>query len=121
MVLPSGVYEALLLLPSSAYDPEICRDLARTFPDHAFFNDSDGEGQRALFNVLHAYAVFDPSVGYCQGMGFVVGLMLTYMSEEVRLRRAPGPTTGPHGYNLLLCLACLCPALRRRFGPPLPS
>lgn len=28
------------------------------------------------------YASIDPEVGYCQGMGFIAGLLLTYMPEE---------------------------------------
>ncbi len=29
-----------------------------------------------------AYAVYNPNVGYCQGMGFITGLLLMYMEEE---------------------------------------
>lgn len=58
------------------------RDLARTFPTHALFRDADGAGQTSLRNILHAYAVIDPEVGYVQGMGFIVGTLLTQMSEE---------------------------------------
>jgi len=58
------------------------RDLHRTFPTHALFRDSDGAGQTSLRNILHAYAVIDPEVGYVQGMGFVVGTLLTQMREE---------------------------------------
>jgi len=32
--------------------------------------------------VLKAYSVFDRSVGYVQGMGFVAGVLLLYMCEE---------------------------------------
>ncbi|XP_030923605.1 EVI5-like protein isoform X1 [Quercus lobata] len=39
-------------------------------------------GQRSLYNVLKAYSVFDREVGYVQGMGFLAGLLLLYMSEE---------------------------------------
>ena len=38
--------------------------------------------QRQLFQVLKAYAAFNPDIGYCQGMGRLVGLMLMYMSAE---------------------------------------
>ncbi|KAL2564269.1 hypothetical protein AAZV13_19G033800 [Glycine max] len=41
-----------------------------------------GPGQRSLYNVLKAYSVFDRDVGYVQGMGFLAGLLLLYMSEE---------------------------------------
>lgn len=39
-------------------------------------------GRQSLFNVLKAYANYDRQVGYCQGMGFLVGLFLMYMNEE---------------------------------------
>jgi hypothetical protein len=32
--------------------------------------------------VLSAYSVFNPDVGYCQGMNFVAALMLLTASEE---------------------------------------
>ncbi|XP_021887995.1 EVI5-like protein isoform X2 [Carica papaya] len=41
-----------------------------------------GPGQRSLYNVLKAYSVYDRDVGYVQGMGFLAGLLLLYMSEE---------------------------------------
>jgi hypothetical protein len=58
------------------------RDLARTFPHHESFKDTDGVGQRNLRNILHAYAVIDPEVAYVQGMGFIVATLLTQMSQE---------------------------------------
>lgn len=76
-------------------DDVIGRDIARTFPHHLLFRDEhgssggDGEekqgqssGRQSLYNVLKAYANFDKQVGYCQGMGFIVGLFLMYVSEE---------------------------------------
>lgn len=44
----------------------------------------NGSRQEILMNVLKAYAVYHPEVGYCQGMGFVTALLLMYMEEEVR-------------------------------------
>jgi hypothetical protein len=38
-----------------------------------------------LTNVLLAYSAYQPSVGYCQGMGFVTAMFLMYMPEEVLL------------------------------------
>lgn len=46
-----------------------------------------------MFNVLRAYASYDPQIGYCQGMGFITGLFLAHVGEEVRrppLARVPG-------------------------------
>eukprot|EP00747_Dinoflagellata_sp_TGD_P002563 gnl/TRDRNA2_/TRDRNA2_104781_c0_seq1.p1 gnl/TRDRNA2_/TRDRNA2_104781_c0~~gnl/TRDRNA2_/TRDRNA2_104781_c0_seq1.p1 ORF type:complete len:325 (+),score=49.75 gnl/TRDRNA2_/TRDRNA2_104781_c0_seq1:164-1138(+) len=48
-------------------------DAPRTFPDIPAFNDEYRESLRA---VLTAYANFNTEVGYCQGMNFVVGLLL---------------------------------------------
>ena len=90
---------------------EIIRDISRTFPSHVFFQQRHGPGQRSLYNVLKAYSVYDRDVGYVQvcvqpasvlhrdahilwintlllcvimmqGMGFIAGLLLLYMSEE---------------------------------------
>lgn len=68
-------YIDLLKLPS-AYDKMIQRDLARTFPGHNYFKETDGQGQEGLYNVVRAYSVFDDEVGYCQGLAFIVGPML---------------------------------------------
>jgi hypothetical protein len=37
--------------------------------------------QQSLFNVLNTYALYNPAVGYCQGMNSVAALMLMYMEE----------------------------------------
>ncbi len=66
----------------------------RTFPHHDFFTDGEGIGQENLFNVLKAYSLYvsagsmlvsfllifssryDTQVGYCQGLPFVVAILL---------------------------------------------
>lgn len=40
------------------------------------------EGQASLRRVLKAYSLHDPDVGYCQGMNFIAGMLLTIVSEE---------------------------------------
>jgi ankyrin repeat protein len=77
----SGTYRALLKQETPSED-QITRDINRTFPRHILFQDQGGLGQQVLFNVLKAYAVYNPNVGYCQGMGFISGLLLMYMEEE---------------------------------------
>lgn len=47
-----------------------------------FFKEKDGPGQEALFNVIKAYSLHDREVGYCQGSGFIVGLLLMQVSSE---------------------------------------
>ncbi|CAG8516045.1 16565_t:CDS:2 [Gigaspora margarita] len=65
-----------LISDSSPYDKIIQRDLARTFPSIEMFKEENGEGQTMLWNVLRAYSLYDPLVGYCQGLGFLVGPLL---------------------------------------------
>eukprot|EP00045_Choanoeca_perplexa_P011196 m.117374 g.117374 ORF g.117374 m.117374 type:complete len:572 (+) comp15545_c0_seq5:822-2537(+) len=61
-------------------------DIKRTFPEHELFRSSAGDspdsGQQVLLNVVKAYAVFDDLVQYCQGMPFIVGMLLMHMPEE---------------------------------------
>ncbi|XP_053380991.1 ecotropic viral integration site 5 ortholog-like isoform X3 [Mercenaria mercenaria] len=70
------------LKQKSPSEKMIRRDIARTFPEHDFFKEKDGLGQESLFNVMKAYSLHDREVGYCQGSGFIVGLLLMQMPEE---------------------------------------
>mmetsp|Transcript_17509 Transcript_17509/g.31432 ORF Transcript_17509/g.31432 Transcript_17509/m.31432 type:complete len:602 (+) Transcript_17509:168-1973(+) len=78
----AGLYRRLLLSGDSVWEDYIRRDINRTFPKHVLFRDRQGLGQTSLFNVLKAYSLHDKNVGYCQGMGFIAGLLLLYMDEE---------------------------------------
>lgn len=84
------MYQQLLRSTAASTNPHtrpegtIDRDLNRTFPRQQLFSAKGGMGQSLLRNVLVAYAMYDTSVGYCQGMNFFVGLLLCYMTEEVR-------------------------------------
>ncbi|KAL5631239.1 hypothetical protein ACGC1H_006925 [Rhizoctonia solani] len=75
------VYSDLLKKPTP-HEKAIMRDLGRTFPHHEFFNDGSGLGQENLFNVLKAYSLYDPDVGYCQGLAFIVATLLLNMPDE---------------------------------------
>eukprot|EP00878_Enallax_costatus_P013196 GHUV01013793.1.p1 GENE.GHUV01013793.1~~GHUV01013793.1.p1 ORF type:complete len:255 (+),score=79.89 GHUV01013793.1:508-1272(+) len=55
-------------------------DLPRTFPKHPWLSTADG--QAALKDVLTAYAGHNPDVGYCQGMNFLVGLLLLAVEHD---------------------------------------
>jgi len=69
-----------LLTKDTKFSSIIKRDLDRTFPKNILLMQQ--EGRTTLFNVLKASAVYNTEVGYCQGMGFVTGLLLMYMGEE---------------------------------------
>ncbi|KAF9209208.1 hypothetical protein BGZ49_005830 [Haplosporangium sp. Z 27] len=71
-----------LLKEHSPYERIIQRDLARTFPQIDMFKEEGGKGQESLRNVLKAYSLYDPHVGYCQGLGFLVGPLLMNMDER---------------------------------------
>ncbi|ODM87530.1 TBC1 domain family member 1 [Orchesella cincta] len=74
-------YEQLLRQLTSQQHA-ILIDLGRTFPSHQYFSSPLGSGQLALFNILKAYSLLDTDVGYCQGLSFVVGLLLMHYEEE---------------------------------------
>ncbi|XP_065213139.1 ecotropic viral integration site 5 ortholog isoform X2 [Planococcus citri] len=80
--LPVKKQYAEYIKATSACEKVIRRDIARTYPEHDFFKEKDGPGQESLFNVMKAYSLHDREVGYCQGSGFIVGLLLMQMPEE---------------------------------------
>lgn len=55
----------------------------RTFPSHSYYSSPLGPGQLALFNLLKAYSLLDPEVGYCQGLSFVAGVLLLHVRKVV--------------------------------------
>ena len=73
---------AYYLKQTSTHEKAIRRDLNRTFPEQNYFQDGKGIGQENLYNVIKAYSLYDPEVGYCQGMQFVVGPLLLNMPDE---------------------------------------
>ncbi|KAF8712342.1 RabGAP TBC, partial [Rhizoctonia solani] len=75
------IYSDLIKKPTP-HEKAIMRDLGRTFPNHEFFTDGSGVGQENLFNVLKAYSLYDPDVGYCQGLAFIVAALLLNMPDE---------------------------------------
>lgn len=77
----SMTYEQLLN-QLTTHQHAILIDLGRTFPSHPFYRDSLGAGQLSLYNLLKAYSLLDPQVGYCQGLSFVSGVLLLHMTEE---------------------------------------
>lgn len=65
----------------SPYDALIGKDVGRSFPNVDMFREKDGDGQRMLGKVLKAFSLYDDKIGYCQGLGFVVGPLLMHMNE----------------------------------------
>ncbi|CAG5136474.1 unnamed protein product, partial [Candidula unifasciata] len=70
-----------LLKQLTTHQHAILIDLGRTFPNHPYFSTPLGPGQLELFNLLKAYSLLDTEVGYCQGLSFIVGVLLMHMEE----------------------------------------
>ena len=73
---------AKLSSESSPYEKAIHKDVGRSFPGVDMFRDADGEGQRMLSKVLNAFSLWDQQIGYCQGLGFVVGPLIMHMNDK---------------------------------------
>ncbi|KAL5412134.1 hypothetical protein PMIN06_009640 [Paraphaeosphaeria minitans] len=70
------------------------RDLDRTFPDNIHFRPdlksarfSDGGDDepsmvRDLREVLSAFALHNPGIGYCQSLNFIAGLLLLFLRQD---------------------------------------
>ncbi|KAF9426703.1 hypothetical protein BGZ94_006125 [Podila epigama] len=78
-----GLFEELQKRGPLPIHEVIERDIHRCYPDHVHFRTGmGGTGQQDLQAILRAYAHYNPSVGYCQGMGRLVGMMLMQMPVE---------------------------------------
>ena len=67
---------------SSPYENIINKDIGRSFPGVDMFRDADGEGQKMLARVLKCFSLYDNKIGYCQGLGFLVGPLLMQMGDK---------------------------------------
>lgn len=63
-----GLYEKLVQEGAdNKWLHDIDKDLGRTYPNHPLFDVQrfGTVGQKVLRNILQAYAVYNPEVGYC--------------------------------------------------------
>lgn len=63
----------------------IAKDLSRTRPKETLYKRDYRSGANPLYNVLLAYAIFDPKVGYCQGMSFIVDILYRNLNQNEEL------------------------------------
>ncbi|KAI8088906.1 rab-GTPase-TBC domain-containing protein, partial [Halteromyces radiatus] len=101
-----GVYQecvdkAMAMGLDSEYLDIIERDLHRTFPDNDLFKSKNSNASAAaattvpprpqeddmpaiqkLRRLLYAFSVYSPSIGYCQSLNYIAGLLLLFMEEE---------------------------------------
>ncbi|KAK7090122.1 hypothetical protein V1264_009964 [Littorina saxatilis] len=80
-----GLYKQLLgQKPATDVIESIRLDIHRTFPENIYFVDiRDPAGlQKPLKNVLTAFALHNPHIGYCQGLNFITGMLLLILRSE---------------------------------------
>jgi hypothetical protein len=79
---PDAVFETLCARPmSDTRSDEIDRDVGRTMPTHPGFRKGS-DGRHQLAQILRCCALLHPEVGYCQGMNFVVAVLLLNVRAE---------------------------------------
>ncbi|XP_033761397.1 uncharacterized protein LOC117343169 [Pecten maximus] len=67
---------------ASCYRKQISLDLMRTMPSNTKFSMAGSKGIMDLQDVLLAFCVHNPAIGYCQGMNFIVGMALLFMDAH---------------------------------------
>ncbi|RMZ95176.1 TBC1 domain family member 2B-like, partial [Brachionus plicatilis] len=64
------------------FDHQIFLDLFRTLPNNVKFCSKYSQGINQLQEVLRAFCLYNPNIGYCQGMNFIVGIALLFLDPE---------------------------------------
>ncbi|GIL89929.1 hypothetical protein Vretimale_17938 [Volvox reticuliferus] len=91
----SGAKQLMMSQPGNSYYPNLVKaaasmskvlsqvelDLPRTFPSHPYLS-CPTTGQAAMRRILTSYSLRNPKVGYCQGLNFIVGVMLMAMDRN---------------------------------------
>lgn len=78
-----NLYKQLLQEPGNeSVNDDIRKDINRQFPNHEIFADEHGPGQRDLFEILKAFSILRPNIGYCQGQGPIAAVLLMQMPAE---------------------------------------
>ncbi|CAF0782240.1 unnamed protein product [Adineta ricciae] len=74
------------LLPNSdldnKFEKQIALDLYRTMPTNIRFSSKDSDGIRQLRQVLQVFCLHNSTIGYCQGMNFIVAVALLLLEPE---------------------------------------
>ncbi|TID30777.1 hypothetical protein CANINC_000693 [Pichia inconspicua] len=62
------------------------KDLHRTFPDNIYFknvgDNKESPMLTTLRRILKVFSIYKPSIGYCQSLNFIAGLLLIFLNEE---------------------------------------
>ena len=74
-------YVDLLLENNQKYDQEIQKDLTRTFPDNSSFKYGNINYNK-LYHLLTVYSLYNPKIGYVQGINFIAAHIIILMEKE---------------------------------------
>ncbi|XP_014776296.1 uncharacterized protein LOC106873452 [Octopus bimaculoides] len=67
---------------AAKYRRQIFVDLLRTMPNNVKFSSAESKGVMDLQDILLAYCVHNPCIGYCQGMNFFAAMCLLFMNAH---------------------------------------
>ncbi|CAG5130296.1 unnamed protein product, partial [Candidula unifasciata] len=67
---------------AARYRKQISLDLMRTMPSNVKFSTPGSKGIMDLQDILLAFCIHNPQVGYCQGMNFLVAMALLFMDAQ---------------------------------------
>ncbi|ODV64002.1 TBC domain-containing protein [Ascoidea rubescens DSM 1968] len=67
---------------NSPYLRIIINDLNRIFPNLHYFNNELNDGQLNLKKILNAYSIYDSEIGYCQGLPFLISILLFHFKNN---------------------------------------
>lgn len=76
---PANLYPKLCELQNNDASADIRKDVDRSLPQLGLWGEDLFAGNNKLYNVLMAYANFDPEVGYVQGINYIVAMLLFYI------------------------------------------
>ena len=74
-------YIDLLLEKNNIYDKEIQKDLTRTFPNNSTFKYGNSNYNK-LYHLLTVYSLYNPKIGYAQGINFLVAHIIVLFEKE---------------------------------------
>ncbi|VDM37432.1 unnamed protein product [Toxocara canis] len=67
---------------SASHQKQIMLDLLRTMPSNVHFMSPTCKGVQQLEQVLRAYCLHNPVIGYCQGMNFIASTAMLFVGAE---------------------------------------
>ena len=80
-----NLYQKLIEFSNDEDEKQIQKDINRTMAELQLWPEDSKGGNNKLYNVLLAYSNYDNEVGYVQGMNYLAGILLFYISDEEKV------------------------------------